>query len=126
MLREEFENRMGNTVTPEAFEEINNLYMTCYEMDKDAFCDDWKLHGSSKIIADLWKYYKINHDACKIYQEENKKAAELLIKLDWQYGVKEAGELAEAMLSKRGVIRYKLENGVALTTEEKEYIFDRL
>ena len=126
MLREEFENRMGNTVTPEAYNDIEELYYAAGDMDKDTFCDDYKLHGASKILAEIWGRYKTTRDVLKIYQKEHQAAAEMLVKFSYNYGIKEAYDQAEAMISKRGIIRYKLENGIELTSEEKAFILEKI
>lgn len=126
MLREEFENRMGNTVTPEAYEDIEDLYISAGDIDKDTFCDDYKLHGASKILTEIWKRYKITRDALKIYKKEHQAAAEMLVKLSNDYDIVEAEDLARTMINDRGVIRYKLEHGIALTSEEKAFILEKI
>ena len=126
MLREEFENRMGNTVTEEAFEDIHELYIASGDMDKDAFCDDYKLHGASKILAEIWGRYKNTRDVLKIYKREHQAAAEMLVKFSNDYGIKEAYAQAEAMIDMRGIVRYKLDYGICLTSEEKAFILEKL
>lgn len=126
MLREEFEARMGNTVTPEAFEDIHELYIASGDMDKDTFCDDWKLHGTSKILAEIWPLYKDMRKVLELYKKEHQKAAELLVDIFENYGVKEARDMAEEMIYDRGIIRYKLEHGKALTADERDYILSKI
>lgn len=126
MQREEFENRMGNTVTPEAYEDIENLYIAAGDIDKDTFCDDYKLHGASKILAGLWERYKIQRDALQVYKKEHQQAAELLVKISWDHGVKEAEEQAYTMIGQRGIIKAKIQRGIGLTSEEKDYIISKL
>ena len=126
MLREEFENRMGNTVTPEAYEDINNLYIQSGDMDKDTFCDDYKLHGGSKILAEIWKRYKTTRDVLQIYKREHQEAAEMLVRLNDEYGIPEAYRMAESMIDLRGVVKFKIENGKPLTSAEKEYIISMI
>ena len=126
MLREEFENRMGNTVTPEAYEDIENLYIQAGDMDKDTFCDDYKLHGGSKILAEIWQHYKTKCNVLKIYKEEHQAAAEMLLRLHDEYGIKEAYDMAQTMIDLRGIVKYKLENGKQLTSIEREYVMSKL
>ena len=126
MLREEFENRMGNKVTPEAYEDIENLYYASGNLDKDTFCDDYKLHGASKILAEIWKSYKAFESLIKYYQKEHQEAAEILLMIHDQYGVKEAYNMAEAMIDTSGIIKFKINNGKPLTSAEKEYIISKL
>lgn len=126
MLREEFENRMGNTVTPEAYENIEDLYISAGDMDKDTFCDDYKLHGASKILAEIWKRYKITRDALKVYKREHQEAAEMLLMINYNYAIGEAYNMAEKMIGTRGIIKFKIENGKPLTSAEKEYIISKI
>lgn len=126
MLREEFENRMGNTVTPEAYTDIEDLYISAGDLDKDTFCDDYKLHGASKILAEIWGRYKTTRDVLKVYKKEHQAAAEMLVRFSYDYGIKEAYAQANAMIGDRGVIRYKLENSIELTSEEKDFIISKL
>lgn len=127
MLREEFENRMGNTVTPEAWDDIVDLYSRLHDIaDWDTFCDDYKLHGTSKILANLWARFKETRDVLQVYKREHQEAAELLIKLSADYGIKEAYDMAESMIYQRGIITYKLKFGKELTDNEMEYIISKI
>lgn len=126
MLREEFENRMGNTVTPEAYEDIEDLYISAGDMDKDTFCDDYKIHGYSKILAEIWKRYKITRDALEVYKKEHQAAAEMLLRLHDEYGIKEAYDMAQTMIDLRGIVKYKLENSKQLTSIEREYVMSKI
>jgi hypothetical protein len=126
MLREEFENRMGNTVTPEAYNDIEELYYAAGDMDKDTFCDDYKLHGASKILAEIWDRYKTSEAVLKIYKEEHQAAAEMLLRLHDEYGIKEAYDMAQTMIDLRGIVKYKLENGKQLTSIEREYVMSKI
>lgn len=126
MLREEFENRMGNTVTPEAFEDINELYISSGDMDKDTFCDDYKLHGTSKILHEIWMRYKNTKDVLAIYKREHQEAATLLVRLAEEFNDKRASDCAAMMIGEAGVIKYKVQQGIELTSTEKEYIISKL
>lgn len=126
MLREEFENRMGNTVTPEAYENIEDLYISAGDMDKDTFCDDYKLHGTSKILAEIWDRYKNTRDVLQIYKREHQEAAEMLLMINDNYAIGEAYNMAEKMIGTRGIIKFKIENNKPLTSAEKEYIISKI
>ena len=53
MTQKEFEERTGIVPTPEDFEYIHEVYMNT-SMDKDAFCKEFKKHGESQIIRDIY------------------------------------------------------------------------
>lgn len=126
MLREEFENRMGNKVTPEAYEDIENLYIAAGDMDEDTFCDDYKLHGASKILAEIWNRYKTTRDVLQIYKREHQEAATLLVRLFTEYNDKRAIDCATMMIGEGEVIKYKIQQGMELTSQEREYIISKL
>ena len=126
MLREEFETRMGNKVTPEAYEDIENLYISAGDMDKDTFCDDYKLHGASKILAEIWGRYKTVKDVLQIYKREHQEAATLLVRLGEEFNDKRAKDCATMMIGEGGVIKYKVQQGLELTSQEREYIISKL
>ena len=117
---------MGNTVTPEAYNDIEMLYMRSGNLDKDTFCDDYKLHGGSKILAEIWKQFKIENAACDVYKKEHNAAAELLIKLADEYDNDQAYEMAVDMMGYNFVVKYKLENDMELTEKDKAYVLDHL
>ena len=53
MTQKEFEERTGIVSTLEDFEYIHEVYMNT-SMDKDAFCKEFKKHGESQIIRDIY------------------------------------------------------------------------
>lgn len=52
MLPQEFEKLTGSSDFNE-YEYANAIYMRI-PMDKQVFCDEWKVFGGSKIIAQLY------------------------------------------------------------------------
>ena len=55
MTQQEFEQRTGIT-SHVVFEEANKMYMAAGDMDKDAFCDDYKAHGDSILLAYFYRH----------------------------------------------------------------------
>ena len=49
MTQQEFEQRTGIT-SDTVYEEANGVYMAAGDMDKDAFCMDYKEHGDSTLL----------------------------------------------------------------------------
>lgn len=62
MTRKEFEDRTGLEVTALEFSKVHDIYMAAGEMDKDTFCSEWKQHGESELIAELWNTAKREHN----------------------------------------------------------------
>lgn len=55
MTQQEFEKRIGTEVTSDTFDYANRVYMAAGEMDKDAFCKDWRDEyvSESEIVSAL-------------------------------------------------------------------------
>lgn len=57
MTKQEFESRIGQTVSEENFDNINRLYMATGEMSKDDFCNAWMkltpLDRGNAILHDI-------------------------------------------------------------------------
>ena len=70
MKRKEFEDRTGLEVTALEFSKVHDIYMAAGEMDKDTFCKEWKQHGESKLLAELWNTVKREHDMGMEKKEE--------------------------------------------------------
>ena len=70
MTRKEFEDRTGLEVTALEFSKVHDIYMAAGEMDKDTFCSEWKQHGESELIAELWNTAKREHDLGMHKKEE--------------------------------------------------------
>lgn len=82
MTKQEFEERTGMTVTEDRFNEINEIYMNAGVLDKDEFCEQWKLveaGGCVPIVEELSRmanllFDKIKSLPQKLEKEEKEKA----------------------------------------------------
>lgn len=55
MLKNEFEERIGRSVSEEEYVEANAMYMAAGDgMDKDVFCREWKAIGESPLVKGLF------------------------------------------------------------------------
>lgn len=93
-------------------------------MDKDAFCDDFKTHGDSALLAMF--YHRCNYlKAQKNDVDEIRKdmANFLLGKLE-ETGDEDRDMYNKAveLIGQGEVVRMKLDNGWELWDEDKEYI----
>lgn len=127
MTREEFEARMGNTVTPEAWEGICELYFNSTDIDGwDAFIDDYKLHGTSKILACIWRRFQLNRDVEEINKKKVQAAAEKLVFLADDAHDPDAYQAAIELVGIPYIAKFKIENGIRLNEAEKTYILEHL
>ena len=130
MTKQEFETLTGLTVDDGVFVHINHLYMEAGEMSKEDFCEDLK----PKIDAIL------NSEIVKQIVQKSRRQEEKLDRLH-----KEIHDLQAALLSAASdadsdttwekaaealgiaeVIRYKMDNQLDLTAQERVYIINHL
>ena len=55
MLQKEFEERIGRSVTKQEYVEANAMYMSAGDIDKDTFCREWLMIGSSALVTGLFE-----------------------------------------------------------------------
>lgn len=125
MTQKEFEERTGiksNVV----FEEANRMYMKAGDMDKDAFCDDYKEHGDSILLAYFYHHsnmlekQKNDLDALK-----NEIACFLLKKAD-DWDDNDLRDKAVELIGEKEVIMRKIELELELWDADKSYIKDNI
>lgn len=125
MTQQEFEQRTGIT-SHVVFEEANKMYMAAGDMDKDAFCDDYKAHGDSILLAYFYRHSNyLETQKKEVDSLKREMAAFLLGKAD-ELEDKELREKAVRLLGEREVICMKIEAGYDLWDEDKEYIKDNI
>ena len=137
MTREEFEARMGEKVNEATFNElIHPIYMMS-EMDKDAFCAEYKVHGYSKLFQDIAKYAiaqeKAADNLAKTHNEfvekttaEKLLTAERLVFIADYQGSKEAYDLAVGLAGQAFVTKFKVQHNIELNDEDKAYILNKI
>lgn len=125
MTQKEFEERTGiksNVV----FEEANRMYMKAGDMDKDAFCDDYKEHGDSILLAYFYHHSNMLETQKKDLDSlKNEIACFLLVKAD-DWNDKELRAKAVELIGEKEVILRKIELGIELWNEDKSYIKDNI
>lgn len=127
MTREEFEARMGNTVTPEAWGGICELYFNSTDIAGwDAFIDDYKLHGTSKILACIWRRFQLKRDVEALNKFKVLAAAEKLLFIADDANDSDAYQKAVELVGIPYIAKFKIENGIRLNEAEKTYILEHL
>lgn len=63
MLQNEFEERIGRSVTKDEYIEANAVYELAGDMDKDTFCREWKNIGKNPLLIELFS------TACRLEKE---------------------------------------------------------
>lgn len=133
MTRKEFEDRTGLQVTAPEYSTVNDIYMAAGEMDKDTFCKEWKQHGESKLLAELWKTVKREHDLgmekreeCDKLYRERWDLVDFLLERAQKFGDIELLKKAIDMVGHADVIRRKLTLEMPLWEIDREYINNNL
>ena len=133
MTRKEFEERTGLSVSAVEFCTVNDIYMAAGEMDKDTFCKEWKKHSESKLLAELWKRVKHEHDLgmqkkeeCDKLYGERWELVDFLLERAQKFGDEELLLKAIDMVGHAGVIRRKLTLEMPLWERDRAYIKENL
>lgn len=132
MTREEFTQRTGMGVETMQYATIEQVYMYT-ELDKDAFCADYKKHGDSVIIShlvnelDKTTYERGRAQASlKAYEHLMKGVAEMLIRKAEEDMDEELYKSAIDIIGRNECIKYKLNNNLELDKQDKDYIKELL
>ena len=129
MTRKEFEERTGLQVSAVELCKVNEIYMAAGEMDKDTFCKEWKQHGESKLLAELWHTVNREHDMgmekkgeCDRLYAERWELVDFLLERAQKFGDIELLKKAIDMVGHADVIRRKLTLEMPLWELDREYI----
>lgn len=125
MIQKEFEDRTGMKPTSEEFNYIHAVYMNT-SMDKDEFCEDFKKHGSSKIISDIHARavnYEMKLNEMNSLSTE---MADFLIGKSRVYADTDFRKMAVKLVGEKEVVTRTLEMGLELWEEDIEYIKSKL
>lgn len=125
MIQKEFEDRTGMKPTSEEFNYIHAVYMNT-SMDKDEFCEDFKKHGSSKIISDIHARavnYEMKLNEMNSLSTE---MADFLIGKSRVYADTDFRKMAVKLVGEKAVVTRTLEMGLELWEEDIEYIKSKL
>lgn len=138
MTLQEFTDRMnGNAVEQEVFDnKIHPIYMMT-NLDKDTFCDDWRLHGTSRILADVAAEALAQKKAAENIQAVHDKyvettcrdrclTAEKLLIIADDCASREAYELAVALAGQSFCTSFKVKQDLELNKQDKDYILSHL
>lgn len=129
MTQKEFEERTGLQVSAEEFSKVNDIYMALGKMDKDTFCKEWKKHGKSELLAELWRIANREHDwgmekkgeFDRLYAERWE-LVDFLLERAQKFGDIELLKKAIDMVGHADVIRRKLTLEMPLWELDREYI----
>lgn len=125
MTQKEFEDRTGiksNVV----FEEANRMYMKAGDMDKDAFCDDYKEHGDSILLSYFYHHSNMLEKQKKDVDALKNEIACFLLKKADDWDDNDLRDKVVELIGEKEVIMRKIELGLELWNEDKSYIKDNI
>lgn len=133
MTRPEFEKLTGQQLTACEFQSVHDIYMTCGEMTKEAFCAEWKKLGGSQILSYLWVEVRtlrndlINkNEEIRVYLRERNEIFSFLLERAQQMGDTELRKRACQLGGERAVVLEKLCRHLPLWEDDEKYIMKNL
>lgn len=108
------------------FKYANDLYMAIPTLDKDAFCADFSMHKKSRIVEEL---FKVQQDYEVLYHESRRQigeAVDMLLGKACAYDDIDFYKLAVRLIGQKQVTLRKIEMGLPLWEEDKNYLIMNL
>lgn len=141
MLKQEFEERIGRSVTEQEYVDANAMYMAAGDIDKDVFCREWKKVCMSPLVQGLFDTaYRLNK-ALQGQKLETKEAQEMIsdaadAMLEMEQGLLDGGAVehttelldrkAKWLVGAKEVVLRKIKMGMDLTERDRKYIAKQL
>ena len=125
MLKHEFENLIGREATDEEYTKANGLYMSTM-LDKSDFCKEWESLKESMVVKDLIAqndFYKKKMYEAKIAKDE---AAKQILEFMKNGQTGDLDAILGQLMDRKDIVRYRIENNIAFTQLDKEYIHENL
>ena len=144
MLKHEFEDRIGRKVSDAEYEEANAMYETSGEMDKDAFCREWRKIGNYSLVKNLFEAASdrgmhleehklmVNEQQRMLSRVVDELVTNIILLQEWYIEGATVDDFKKMMeclqetavnaMGQKYVIRQKLRKGACLTEEEVELV----
>ena len=126
MTKEEFIERTGIIPTDEQYKQIEDMYCNAGNMDKDDFCEDYKNHGDSKLLAFFYKNACDNKDLMGYMLDRRDEMIDLLLAKSVEYNDAEMMNKAIEVVGHAAVIKRKVTLNLNLWPTDKKYIRENL
>lgn len=127
MTKKEFEDRTGYTIPEDRYKEIEAMYLEAGEdIDKDAFCKDFKHHSDSVL---LYRYYQQSNklkDKLDDFRTERLETARLLIKESAEIESSTLRNHAIKLLGHKAYLREKIKLGIEFDEYDYELVTEFL
>ena len=122
MTQKEFESKTGMILTNEEFEKINGMYLEAGNIDKDAFCSDYKEHSNSSLLNVYYEQTERLKNKLDSFRQKQIETAYFLIRKSMAGGDKGMIAMAISFIGEQKYIEHKIEKGYDLLDIDKKLI----
>lgn len=133
MNKQEFIDRTGLTPTDEEYVTIEDIYMAAKDMDKDAFCREYKKHGHSMLIESLYVEIGVQKAQARTARQtienlnkENSDMMDFLIEQAEKWSATDLRDKAIEILGVKEYLLRKLEKGFNLWKSDRQLLIEIL
>lgn len=126
MTKLEFTQRTGIELTDAEYKEVEIMYLEAGNMDKDAFCKDYKKHKDSTLLAAYYEKSNRLEEKLDAWREERSQVIDFLLERAQKFGDIELLNQAIKMVGHKRVIRRKIKLDLPLWDYDKEYIAENI
>ena len=126
MQKQEFTQRTDIQVSDVEYKEIELMYLEAGNMDKDEFCNDYKEHHDSTLLATFFRQAENLKSKLDDMRDERSILVDFLLERAQCFGDIELLNKAIELIGHDKVIKRKIRLGMPLWDEDKEYIVDNI
>ena len=126
MTQKEFFDRTGIELTEDQYKQVEAMYLEAGNMDKDVFCQDFKDHKESKLLAVFFGQAEKLKDKLDAMREERSILVDFLLERAQCFGDIELLNKAIELIGHDKVIKRKIRQNLPLWDEDKQYIVDNI
>lgn len=126
MQKIEFEQRTGIKLTDEQYQRVEDMYMDAGDMDKDEFCEDYKKHKDSKLLAYFYKLTEDSKFCAKLIDRSMLKVTKFLLMKSREVNDKSMRSEAIDLLGENMIVRLTIEMNLELWDDDKKFIIETL
>ena len=126
MQKQEFTQRTKIELTDEEYKGVELMYLEAGNMDKDVFCQDFKDHKDSKLLAVFFGQAEKLKDKLELMRDERSSLVDFLLERAQCFGDIELLNKAIELIGHDKVIKRKIRQNLPLWDEDKQYIIDNI
>lgn len=126
MQKFEFTQRTGIELTDEQYKRVEDMYLNAGNMDKDEFCEDYKKHKDSKLLAFFYKLTEDGKFCAKLIDRSMSKAAKFLLTKSREFNDKSMRAEAIDLLGEKMIVKLTIEMNLELWDDDKKFIIETL